>query len=145
MTSESPDIPPLQPPHLMPPLTDQSSLDRTWRALMGELGFGSPQLWLLLVDGDRPRQVVRVDDVPLAPTPKVLAGVATLVEDVVGGPRSCAFLYARPGGPTRTDGDLAWARGLGEIGLGSDHTWPVHLANDVELRVAAPDDLAAAG
>lgn len=145
MTSDPDDIPPLLPPHLLPPLTDQCSLDRAWRALMGELGFDGPQLWLLFVDGDRPRHVVRVDDVPLAPTARDLAGVATLVDGIVDGPRSCAFLYARPGGAERSAGDLAWARGLAEIGLGGHRVWPVHLANDVELRVAAPDDVAAAG
>ncbi|WP_207009251.1 hypothetical protein [Nocardioides aromaticivorans] len=52
-----------------------------------------------------------------------------------------SVLFARPGGSSRTAGDLAWARILRSI----CDRWPVHPANDVELRVAAPDDLAAAG
>lgn len=131
------DIPPLRPPHLMPPLVDQASLEATWRALMGELGFAVPQLWLLFIDGDRPRHVVHVEDVPLHPGEREIADVRTLLGHVVGGSRSCAVLYARPGGTPRTAGDLAWARALDGVGGG----WPVHLANDVELRVAAPDDL----
>lgn len=122
----------------MPPLTDQCALEHTWRALMGELGFASPQLWVLFVDGDQPRHVVKVEDVPLHPTRDDLQGVRGLVDHVLGDGRSCAILYARPGRTPRTAGDLAWARGL--VGVGG--TWPVHLANDVELRVAAPDDLA---
>lgn len=136
--SDTPDIPPLRPPHLMPPLSDQRALEGTWRALMGELGFASPQLWLLFVDGDQPRHVVKVEDVPMRPTADDLQGVRGLVDHVLSEARSCAILYARPGPTPRTAGDLAWARGLTGVG----GSWPVHLANDVELRVAAPDDLA---
>ncbi|HWJ66755.1 MAG TPA: hypothetical protein VNT31_08765 [Nocardioides sp.] len=137
------DIPQLRRPEDMPPVTDQASLAHAWRALMGELGFASPQLWLLFLDGDRLRNLLKVEDVPLDPTDRELAGVRSLLEPVADRPRSCAFLYARPGGPGRTPGDLAWARGL--TGVFGAAGWPVHLANDVELRVAAPDDLAQAG
>lgn len=141
MTSDDPDTPRLRPPHLMPPITDQAALEGTWRALMGELGFAVPQLWLLFIDGAQPRHVVHVEDVPLFPGERDLEQVRGLLGLVVGETRSCAVLYARPGGTRRTPGDLAWARGLSGIG----GPWPVHLANDNELRVAAPDDLAAAG
>ncbi|WP_157538592.1 MULTISPECIES: hypothetical protein [unclassified Nocardioides] len=133
--------PPLLPPHLMPPLTDQAALERTWCTLMGRLGFATPQLWLLFVDGERPRHLLEVEDVPLHPTSADRAGLAGMLEHLLDERRSCAFLYARPGGPGRTPGDLAWARALSGVCA----RWPVHLANDVELRVAAPDDLAAAG
>lgn len=135
------DVPPLLPPHLMPPVTDQASLDQTWRALMGELGFATPQLWLLFIDGDRPLHVLEIKDVPLHPEPAEVDSISELLA-LVGGAPSCAFLFARPGSSVRTAGDLAWARGLADV---IDNRWPVHLANDVELRVAAPDDLAAAG
>jgi hypothetical protein len=138
---EHDEIPPLLPPDRMPPLTDQAALEHTWRALMGRLGFALPQLWLLFVDGDRPRHLLEVEDVPLHPTPADRAGLAAMLGHVLDDRRSCAFLYARPGGPGRTPGDLAWARTLSSI----SGSWPVHLANDVELRVAAPDDLAATG
>ncbi|KRA31240.1 MULTISPECIES: hypothetical protein [unclassified Nocardioides] len=139
---QSSEIPPLRPPHEMPPLTDQTSLENTWRALMGELGFAVPQLWLLFIDGDRPLHVLEIKDVPLHPSPVEIESVAVMLEHIVDDEHSCAFLYARPGGAGRTAGDLAWARGLART---VDGRWPVHLANDVELRVAAPDDLAAAG
>ena len=133
------NIPPLLPPDQMPPIIDQASLEDAWHRLLGALGFDTPQLWLLFIDGDRPRHVVNIEDVPLDPTPADLDGVLSMLGHIVGDQRSCAILYARPGGPVRTPGDLAWARGLaGETG-----GWPIHLANDIELRVAAPDDLAA--
>ncbi|MCX6400814.1 MAG: hypothetical protein NTX33_12915 [Propionibacteriales bacterium] len=142
MTDHHSEIPPLRPPHLMPPLTHQTSLENTWRAMMGELGFAVPQLWMLFIDGDRPLHVLQVKDVPLCPERSEIESVATMLDHIVDDSHSCAFLFARPGGPSRTPGDLAWARGLTEV---VDGRWPVHLANDVELRVAAPDDLAAAG
>ncbi|HWJ10685.1 MAG TPA: hypothetical protein VNS46_15005 [Nocardioides sp.] len=135
------DIPPRLSPDEMPPFTDQASVERAWRSLTGSAGFSSPELWLLFVDGDRPQHLLQVEDVPLHPSPAECSSVQQLLEHLLDGRRSCAFLFARPGGPARTAGDLAWARALAAI---SDR-WPVHLANDVEVRVAAPDDLAAAG
>ncbi len=135
------DIPPRLSPDEMPPFTNQASVEHCWRSLMGRLGFSSPQLWLLFVDGDRPMHLLQVEGVPLAPSSAETASVAQLLDHLLDDRRGCAFLYARPGGPGRTRGDLAWARALASICA----RWPVHLANDVELRVAAPDDLAAAG
>ncbi|WP_182379621.1 hypothetical protein [Nocardioides sp. WS12] len=142
MTDQNSEIPQLLSPHLMPPLTDQAALENTWRAMMGELGFAVPQLWLLFIDGDRPLHVLQIKDVPLHPSPVEIESVRVILDRVVDDQHSCAFLLARPGGAARTAGDLAWARGLASI---TGDRWPVHLANDVELRVAAPDDLAAAG
>jgi hypothetical protein len=139
MTSD--DIPPRLSPDEMPPLIDQASVEFAWRSLIGSAGFTSPELWLLFVDGDRALHLLQVEDVPLRPSPGECANIAQLLDQLLDERRSCAFLYARPGGRDRTPGDLAWARALASI---SDR-WPVHLANDVEVRVAAPDDLAAAG
>ena len=133
------DIPPLLPPEQMPPIDDQATLERTWRALMGRLGFAEPQLWALFVAGAQPLHAAEIVGVPLHPQREELESLRELVEHAHDHGLSCAFLYARPGGPARTEGDLVWARGLGTL----DDRWPVHLANDVELRVAAPDDLAA--
>ena len=135
------DIPPRLSPDEMPPFTDQASVEFAWRSLMGRLGFSGPQLWLLFVDGDRPLQLLHIEDVPLHPSPAERDTIAQFLDRLLDERRSCAFLFARPGGPGRTEGDLAWARTLASI----CDRWPVHLANDVELRVAAPDDLAAAG
>jgi hypothetical protein len=133
------DIPPLLPPGPLPPLVDQAALERTWRSLMGRLGFASAQLWVLLVDGEQPLHVIEVTDLPPDPEQRDVEGIGLLVHQARQHDLSCAFLYARPGRPTRTDGDMAWVRGL----VALDDRWPVHLANDAELRVVAPDDLVA--
>lgn len=130
-------VPPLLRPDQMPPLVDQAALEFVWRSLMQELGFAAPQLWLLFIDGDRAQHLLKVEDVPEHPEPGEHRQLARMLDSVLGGQRTCAFLFARPGGPTRTAGDLAWARALREV---SDQ-WPIHLANDIELRVVAPDDL----
>ncbi|GAA1528072.1 hypothetical protein [Nocardioides humi] len=139
--TEYDDVPPLLPPDRMPPITDQAALEHTWRALTGRLGFDEPQLWTLFVDGVRPLHLAQVRGVPLVPVADDLDRLQVLVRHARQHDLACAFLYARPGRRARTPGDLAWARGL----AGLDGRWPVHLANDAELRVAAPDDLVDAG
>ena len=54
-----------------------------------------------------------------------------------------ALLYTRPGVDTMNGDDRSWARSLtvAARAAGID-LWPVHFANDEELRVFAPDDLA---
>lgn len=139
--TDSSDIPPRHSPDDMPPVVDQASLEYAWRSLMGRLGFGFPQLWLLFLEDGRCGPMVAIDEVPLAPEARDIASVGNLLGHLVERGSQVAFLYARPG-RGRTPGDLAWARGLGSL---FPDGWPVHLANDVELRVAAPDDLAQAG
>lgn len=131
------DIPPLLPPDQMPPISDQAALHHLWRALMGRLGFAQPQLWTLFLDGDRPLHLAEVVGVPLEPVPDDIDNLRVLTRHALEHDLACAFLYARPGPMTRTPGDLAWARGLATL----DGRWPVHLANDVEVRVVSPDDL----
>jgi hypothetical protein len=54
------------------------------------------------------------------------------------------MLLTRPGRNPMDDADRSWARCLTSA---ADHLsvsmWPVHFANDVQLRVFAPDDLVA--
>lgn len=133
------DHPPLLPADEMPPIVDQASLEHTWRALMGELGFADPQLWMLFVQDRRVRNLGKIEDVPADPSPDQTQAVLRLLGHLSADPTFCAFLYARPGQAGLTPGDLAWARGLTRPG-----GWPVHVANDVELKVVSPDDLAAA-
>jgi hypothetical protein len=140
------DIPELLPPDEMPPITDQLTLHRTWRALMGPLGFARRQLWVMHVGADdRPLGVVQVDDVPAHLDPEHAELVVRTMAEATGAGEevSFAFLLARPGRASRTTADLSWARGLTRacraVGL---RAWPVHLANDREIAVVAPDDLA---
>jgi hypothetical protein len=55
---------------------------------------------------------------------------------------SVAILLTRPGSNPMNNADRSWARGLTSAArrLGVS-MGPVHFANDVELRVFAPDDL----
>lgn len=117
---------------------DQASLERAWRRLMSPLGFRTPQLWLLFLQGFRPRQLLQTSNVPLDPVGVDLDRIGVLLDRILIRGESCAFLYARPGPAGLTAGDLAWARALARVSTGG---WPVHLANDDEVRVAAPDDL----
>ncbi len=52
------------------------------------------------------------------------------------------MLLTRPGRNPMDDADRSWARQLTsaaeQLGVSM---WPVHFANDVELRIFAPDDL----
>lgn len=126
-------------PDEMPVVHDQASLELAWCSLMGELGFGSPQLWVMFLERDgRVRFLTHVTDVPLVPEVGVLEGARDVFGQVADGPRGLAFLYCRPGGGARTAGDLGWGQALAGLYPGG---WPVHLANDVELRVLAPDEL----
>jgi hypothetical protein len=144
---EPDEIPPLLPPDQMPPVTDQLALHRTWRALMGELGFAGPQLWVLHLGGDgRPLGVVQIDDVPA----RLDAAHADLLVRALGRAAgdgvALAFLFARPGRAARTPEDLTWATGLARAcRTAGVRSWPVHLANDREITVVAPEDLADAG
>ncbi|HET7682292.1 MAG TPA: hypothetical protein VFK34_01335 [Marmoricola sp.] len=139
------EIPPLLPPHQMPPVTDQASLHRTWRALMGKLGFASRQIWILFLEPDgQPIHAATVEQVPRAASPADVLEMTKMFASV--DPQAAlAFLYARPGGGPRTEEDLAWGRTLAvaarDAGVGR---WPVHLANGDEVTVVAPDDLAEA-
>ena len=62
--------------------------------------------------------------------------------DGLGG--SVAFLLTRPGRNPIDDADRSWASGLTSAAQQHNASmWPVHFANDAELRVFAPDDLLA--
>jgi hypothetical protein len=54
-----------------------------------------------------------------------------------------ALLYTRPGRRPMNDDDRSWARSLTRAARQVEiPLWPVHFANDEELLVFAPDDLA---
>jgi hypothetical protein len=140
------DTPPLERPEDMPPIHSQADLYQHWRALMGELGFGTRQLWLAMIDAEgRCTPVIqKIEDIPEVPDPQLLDGLMTvcggILEEVL--PRgSVAFLLARPGPAGLTASDRTWAAGLAtaarERGVASR---PVHLANDQEIRAFTPDD-----
>ncbi|TYL49545.1 hypothetical protein FXB39_12645 [Nocardioides sp. BGMRC 2183] len=132
------EIPALLPPDQMPPVVDQASLEYLWRALMGELGFAAPQVWVMVLREGAARFVTKVEEVPLAPDPGHVATMVRCFQHLTDRREDrLAFLFARPGGATLTDADHAWGHELTVRGDG----WPVHLATDTALRVLAMDDL----
>ena len=142
------EIPTLTNPENMPPVRTQADLHRLWRALMGPLGFGGRSLWMLLLerDGQPTKHLVQIDDMPAAPDEIMQDQLAHFLSDLLQelGPCQVAFLLSRPGRDGLTEGDRAWASVLdGVVRREGLRVWPVHRANDRELVVIAPDDLAA--
>ena len=72
------------------------------------------------------------------------AGYASRLADAKGATISAAA-YTRPGRRPMCDDDRSWARSLTRAARRAEiPLWPVHFANDEELLVFAPDDLAGA-
>jgi hypothetical protein len=140
------DVPPLKRLEDMPPVLTQADLHQHWRALMGPLGFGRARLWLLFIgsDGMCDAPLVEVDELPLVPEQEIadnLLGICAQVLDEPGA--RVALLYARPGARHLTTGDRAWAAALTRAAENQQvPMWPVHLANDEEIRVITADDMA---
>ena len=139
-------IPPLTSAADVPPVRTQEDLHRLWRMLMGPLGFGGRSLWVHLLDAaGRPTPVIlQVEDLPPLPDLGLHDGLRCIVDQLADGTGgSIAFLLTRPGRDGITVSERRWAVALTDVvrraGL---HVWPVHWANDVELGVVAPDDLA---
>ncbi|HEX6759129.1 MAG TPA: hypothetical protein VF086_12095 [Propionibacteriaceae bacterium] len=141
------DIPTLGCPHEMPAIRNSHDLWLRWRALMGPLGFGTPKLWLAFLDPDdkMSAQLTQIEDIPRWADSTTCGGLLELCRHIVGrngAGGSVAVLLTRPGRNPMDDADRSWARYLISA---ADHLgvamWPVHFANDVELRVFAPDDL----
>jgi len=135
------DIPRAAAP--LPPVTDAATLHRTWRRLMGRLGFRERALWMLLIAGDgRPVHGVQLGEAPRVFEHDIADNLMSVVRELSHDGISVAFLYSRPGpGPCSAD-DMTWVTGLSHhlrrCGL---PLWPVHLANDTDLTTVAPDEL----
>ena len=141
------DIPTLGRPHEMPTIRNSDDLCLRWRALMGPLGFGRPRLWLgfLEPEGKMNAQLTQIEDIPGWADSTMCGSLLELCGYIVsrnGAGGSVAILLTRPGRNPMDDADRSWARALTsaaeQYGISM---WPVHFANDVELRVFAPDDL----
>ena len=145
------DIPTLGRPHEMPAIRNSDDLCLRWRALMGPLGFGRPRLWIAFLEPDNMMgaQLTQIEDIPRTADSKMCDSLLEMCRHVVG-PNgvsgSVAMLLTRPGRHAMDDADRSWARCLTAA---ADHLgvsiWPVHFANDVELRVFAADDLVPKG
>jgi hypothetical protein len=114
---------------------------------MGPLGFCQSRLWIGLIQpDDRMRaEVIQIEEIPRSANTKTCQPLLEMCERIVGRRGtggSVAFLLTRPGSNPMDNADRSWAHGLTvaarQLGVS---IWPVHFANDVELRVFAPDDL----
>ena len=141
------DIPTLPPGYEMPPIRNQEDLCRHWLALMRPLGFRQSRLWIGLIQPDdrMSAQVIQIDEIPRSANTKTCQPLLEMCERILGrggAGGSVAFLLTRPGSNPMNSADRSWARGLTvSARLLGVSMWPVHFANDVELRVFAPDDL----
>ena len=133
----------------MPAIRNSDDLCLRWRALMGPLDFGRPRLWIAFLEPDNmmSASLTQIEDIPRRADSKMCGSLLEMCRHVVGrngAGGSIAMLLTRPGRNPMDDADRGWARGLISA---ADHLsvamWPVHFANDVELRVFAPDDLVA--
>lgn len=133
----------------MGPILTQHDLCEAWRAFMGELGFGQRQIWLIFLDaeGRIMPAVSKIEHVPRRPEQEVVDKLVEMVGRIVGtGPPGSTFamLLARPGGKRTTASDRDWAQAV-RISADQSHVpmWPIHLANDHDLRAFTPDELLA--
>lgn len=127
-------------------ITTQSELYEMWRTLMGPLGFGGSSLWLVFVavDGVPIRKITQVKDLTEVPDPELALRLMSICAEVAGesGER-LAVLHSRPGRGPLTEQDKAWARTLLDAAEAAEVALlPLHRANDENLLVVAPDDLA---
>lgn len=135
------EIPVLLPPDQMPAVLTPADLERTWRALVGDLPFGDRTLWLLFIGpgGGPLGPLLQVGDLPDGPYDLDADGFVSLCREILDGPGhagSVAMLITRPGSDAWHVGDRAWARFLASAArrIGGQ-LWPVHRANDRELVV----------
>jgi hypothetical protein len=136
----SPNIPAVHTP---------ADLERTWRRLIEPLGFGSRQIFAILLDrhGRIAPSIINVTDCPAAPDGKMLVNLARSLRgalDEADPDGSCAVLWARPTHAGTRTSDLTWVRAItATMAMQSPDDWPVHTADDSVLRAVSPDDLAA--
>lgn len=129
------------------PIRTDNDLLARWQELMGAGGFARRSLWLIFVNdrGEQAELIMPIDDIPMLPDPKEVAGIAELIAgvrdrlDVAQVP----LLLSRPGPSYITEGDRRWAMALTEALRDQRPHWPIHLATCDRVQVFAPDDLVA--
>ena len=149
--SPSPEdpVPPMRRAGELPPIRSQADLQQLWRMLMGPLGFGRRMLWLQLLDSDGrcTPMLPTIEDPPLVPEEGEVDQVVDFCQQLLDSevPKgSVAILLSRPGRAGIGASDRRWAAGLTTAARRRGvRCWPIHLANDHELRVFTDDDLAA--
>jgi hypothetical protein len=133
----------------LPAVHTPADLECVWRRLVEPLGFGSRQIFAIMLDPDgrvHP-SIVNVTDCPATPDGPMLVNLVRslrTVLDETDPDGSVAVLWARPTQAGTRTSDIQWVRAITAVlrahSLGG---WPLHTADDSVLRVMSPDDLAA--
>lgn len=124
-------------------------LEKCWRELIEPLGFGSRQIFAVLIDreGEVFRHLIHITECPYLPDAEMVANLAAALRsarDEADPEGSCAVFWARPTHEGTRQSDLLWARSLYDaFRKHSLDRWPIHVADDSVMRVVAPEDLAA--
>lgn len=133
----------------LPDVHTAAELERVWRRLIEPLGFGSRQIFAILLDRDGRvfPSIVNVTDCPAAPDGQMLVNLARSLRsalDEADPDGSCAVLWARPSHAGTRASDITWIRAItAAMAMQALGEWPIHTADDSVLRVMSPDDLAA--
>jgi hypothetical protein len=132
-----------------PPIRSVADLDRWWRSVKGRWGFSKPQIWCVILGpgGAITPVLIKIEDCPARPDAVTVSNLFDCLAEVLDKEApdgSVAVMFARPGADDHRDDDRQWARRLDEAGRRAPiDVWPVFLANDIGVRIASPDDLAA--
>ncbi|MGA8988323.1 hypothetical protein [Aeromicrobium sp.] len=133
----------------LPPIRTLADLEAAWRLLIEPLGFGTRQIFAIMLgcDGLVLPSVINLTDCPVAPDGSMLVALARSLRsslDEVDPEGSWAVLWARPSNAGTRTTDLAWIRAINAaMSMQSLANWPIHRADDSVLQVMSPDDLAA--
>lgn len=130
-----------------PTIRSQADLEQVWLHLLQPLGFSSPSLWMLRIDGDdRPTPLlIEINELPVsvdADQVDDLARALTHLHDDADPGGRWALLRSRPGTGGADEMDLIWAAALYDMfrrhGLRHD---VVHLATDETVRPIPLDEV----
>jgi hypothetical protein len=129
----------------LPTLHTQSDVEAMWRRLMSPLGFGSPSLWMVVIEGDRPvPKILEIVELGEPPDSDEVESFAQLLEGLADPDTRFALLRSRPGGGRPNADDRAWASSLYEAGRRAGARLEViHLAHDHDVLPLTADDLMA--
>lgn len=129
----------------LPLLRTQADVEQMWRRLMTPLGFASPSLWLVVVEGERPvPRVMEFAEMPALPEDDDAEALAGMLGGLADDGTRFAFLRSRPGGGRPDASDRAWARTLYVAGRRAGARLEiVHLAHDDDVYPLTADDLMA--
>ena len=122
-------------PRLEDPVRTAAELTDRWAGLLDPPVFRRRELWLGWLDagGLMLPTIVPVEDVPLVPDGRLLAGIVGLHDTVTSGrlPRGShlALALCRPGGAAMREDDALWTDALhGVLDDRIDGSWSLHLA-----------------